>query len=969
MTHRISLQGEDQVEFTSEYHLIHSGSAPTPWTVPLGLGRDLTASLDGSPAPVRVEVEGQQASVLVDGPGPHRLVLSRRVELVSRDTLHAPVVPSAIAVLEVQGQVPGRRVEVNGAVGPVESKQEHVLAYLGSAPSVDLRWVDLDRDPEGQLGTVDGLLLWTVEPAGDRIEARLSFRSTEPRTELRLALEPDLEVRSASFAGWKDASWEGTPENPIWVAPATPPLPDGSVVTLEFWRPAPVSNPGEPALRPAPRIEVLDVGASSGILAVQLVSGWSASFVPQAGHDPILEDIFLRSWSVDGRTPPDVETALTWVPRPALRVQAGPSPPRLSIRPSVRLEIERGRVTFQGELACQGAKAPVSEIEVRIPPSLQVVSVDADRLSDWSRPANDRLRLRFETLDTLDRTILVSGWIAVETDPLATESRLRELAVPWISIEGATEEPGSLLVQHPPGLRPALRDFTGLTPAPSTSPLVSVSDRLLYRSAGLPPTGRLVWNEDGSRASVSLLSHLLFRPGRVDWTCLVRYRSLGGPTRSIRMTLPDSWSSSLQVESLQGAVDAQISTDGSQTTLDITLETPIWGERELILRAHRPFEGDRVLFPDLVPLGNGQVKTSIAWTNLTGGALVAEGSAGIQPVEPSRFATAGLPIPSSEDLRVYQVLRSGWSLAIQAPSGHVASGGDSDFRAVSFEDVECVLAADGWITGRGRFLVESGSSPFLSLTMPERARPLSALVDGASVRPLKDPNGRLLIPLGEAPAPVVLLLWDQPSDSDPSDRLALPSPTTGQTPLAVVVHAPSGTVLEPPPSLRRDVALAVEVDRYEHAATRLVQSLSNFDRSAIHDRSQLLASLVALELRVRSAFRLARAPMSGQEAWSLELRRALCWTGSHRRARVSRTLCEPPAWKTISPPLAIAWGWNPPTPSPTAPRSPNPPRNSACSDWASRRGTGGRSTPQRERSLSRSIERPLALRVSTSASS
>ncbi|HEU5118216.1 MAG TPA: hypothetical protein VFT74_16480, partial [Isosphaeraceae bacterium] len=563
--------------------------------------------------------------------------------------------------------------------------------------------------------------------------------------------------------------------------------------------------------------------------------------------------------------------------RPALRVQAGPSPPRLSIRPSVRLEIERGRVMFQGELACQGAKSPISEVEVRIPPSLQVVSVDSARLSDWSRPAKDRLRLRFETLDTLDRTILVSGWIAVETDPLAAENRLRVLPVPWISVEDATQEAGSLLVQYPPGLRPALRDFAGLTPTPSTSPLVSVSDRLLFRSVGPPPTGQLVWNEDGSRASVSLLSHLLFRPGRVDWTCLVRYRSLGGPTRSIRMTLPASWGSSLQVESLQGAADTQLSTDGPRTTLDITLETPIWGEQELILRAHRPFEGDRMVFPDLVPLGNGQVKTSIAWTNLSGRSLAAEGSAGIQPVEPSRFAAAGLPIPSSADLRVYQVLRSGWSLAIQAPSGHVASGGDSDFRAVSFEDVECVLASDGWITGRCRFLVESGSAPFLSLTMPERARPLSVLVNGASVRPLKDPDGRLLIPLGDASAPVVLLLWDQPSDpSGPvSDRLALPAPATGQTPLALMVHAPPDKVLEPPPALRRDVGLAVEVDRYEYASTRLIQSLADFDRSSIHDRSQLLASLVALELRVRSALRLARAPMSGQEAWSIELRRAL----------------------------------------------------------------------------------------------
>ena len=247
--HHVEFTGEDHVHFSTTYDLVRTGTEPAIWMLPIGSGRDLSATLDGAPVPVRVEAEGHQALVVVEGEGTHRLVVSRQIELVSRDSLNAPVLPSALATLEITGQVPGRRIEVDASVGAIERETDHIVTRLGPLSSIGLRLVEIDRDPEGKIGTVDGLLLWNVEPAGDRIEARLSFRSAEPRTEIRLALEPGLEVRSASFPGWSDAAWKGTAEHPVWVAPATPPLPDGSVVSINLWRPAPVGALG-PGFRP-----------------------------------------------------------------------------------------------------------------------------------------------------------------------------------------------------------------------------------------------------------------------------------------------------------------------------------------------------------------------------------------------------------------------------------------------------------------------------------------------------------------------------------------------------------------------------------------------------------------------------------------------------------------------------------------------------------------------------------------------
>jgi hypothetical protein len=134
-----------------------------------------------------------------------------------------------------------------------------------------------------------------------------------------------------------------------------------------------------------------------------------------------------------------------------------------------------------------------------------------------------------------------------------------------------------------------------------------------------------------------------------------------------------------------------------------------------------------------------------------------------------------------------------------------------------------------------------------------------------------------------------MLLWDRTSGPEQKNSLPIPTPSSGQTPLALTAYSPTGSVLAPPSSLRPEIGLAVEVDRYEHACTRLIQGLSHFDRSSVRDRSRLLASLVALELRVRSALRLGRVPISG-ESWPRELQRALLDRLSQARAGVQDTL-------------------------------------------------------------------------------
>ena len=104
-----------------------------------------------------------------------------------------------------------------------------------------------------------------IPEAGDRVRARLTYRNPEGTPRIRLGMSPGLVVRSCTIPGRVDASWRGSADQPEWVASVEPPLPDGTTIQLEFWRPASfATDTGE---RSFPRIEPLDVQRASGLLA------------------------------------------------------------------------------------------------------------------------------------------------------------------------------------------------------------------------------------------------------------------------------------------------------------------------------------------------------------------------------------------------------------------------------------------------------------------------------------------------------------------------------------------------------------------------------------------------------------------------------------------------------------------------------------------------------------------------------
>ena len=233
-------------------------------------------------------------------------------------------------------------------------------------------------------GPWTALLLWDAEPAGDHVQARFTYRRPGGTSTIRLGLEPGMVLRTGSIDGLVDATWQGTDERPEWVASVDPPLADGATIQLEFWRPAPSAAAENRAL---PRIEPLGVERYSGALGFRRPAGWSGRLVAGAGFDPMTDEAFVKAWGSLSEEPLTFAGTVRFLKLAAVSIATGPPPCQVVVDPEVQLTIESGRVAVNLSAIVTTVSGRCDQVELALPPGLELVTVEADGLSDWSRPA------------------------------------------------------------------------------------------------------------------------------------------------------------------------------------------------------------------------------------------------------------------------------------------------------------------------------------------------------------------------------------------------------------------------------------------------------------------------------------------------------------------------------------------------------------------------------------------------------
>jgi hypothetical protein len=886
-THQVHRMSARDVAVTSDYRLDcgHAAGDRTTmdWTFPVEDASEITATLDDRPVSVLVQPAGKSATIRLAGAGDappageHRLRLRRRASLhrgVSEDVLRLAINPVASARVAVEDSFPGRpAVAVPSARGQIEPgpRGQGVVGLLGPSDRLEVRWSEQTppAGPGDRAGAVEGLLLWDARPAGDRVRAHLTYQGTGATSSIRLGLEPGVMVRAGNLPALVDANWQGTDDRPEWVASFDPPLADGAMVPLDFWRPA---LPGTTEGRALPRIVPLGVERYGGSLAFRRPAGWSGRLGPAAELEPMTDEAFVKAWGSLPDEPLILAGTGRFIGTPAVSIATGPSSAQLLVDSEVQLAIEPGRIAVNVEAELTTVSGRSDLVELALPPALEVVLVEANGLSDWTRPARDRLTLRFESAILQRRSVRIQAWLPVLSDPLATGAANLEADAPWPLWPGADVRPGQLTVVSP--TRFQLVQSGGATPLP-LPPTGGAEGgpvfRAVYRVDRAEALGRLAWEADPPRLGVLVLSQLTILPDVAEWVAVLRYDVAGGAAEAFHLKLPAVWAAAARVQVVGDDHRRITETRGPNTFWTIQPDHPVWGSQRLIVRSAIPLpKATALAFPDLSPLGRGSVDTYLALVAASGRDLVKEGSPGLQPiVDDTRFAADEFAGPTGASRSVYHVRRDIWSLKVSEPGALPPGGPVSDEARVALADLSSTLREDGTALGLAVYEVVPQSGSFLAIEAPPQSEPLWATVNVNPAPILKSTSRGWLIPIpaneesaSASPMPLqVRVIWRSASAAagpDGAHPLALPAlgepnvPTfvTTHTPWALEVKSPNGSFEMGPPE-------RYALSRLEWQARRIVASLTNLDRSSQRECEALVSALVQFAVLARDARRSA----------------------------------------------------------------------------------------------------------------
>ena len=728
---------------------------------------------------------------------------------------------------------------------------------LGPVDELEIRWSGRDAiGPPEARGGVEANVLWDVQFAGDRLWLRITPRAGEPLDRLTLGLSQGLLVRSVDRPGAADATVREVPSGTIWTMPLTPPLATGQSLTVELW--GPLEAGADRLVRRLPRIEPLGLSECGGLVGVRRPEAWVGRVGPADGGEPVPDDRFARAWGPF----PDATATFAGAARfdgvAELVLRAGPSRERPRVRPSVALEIAPGRIDVRAEAELTDESGAPRELEATIPPDLRLARVEAPGLTDWSRPADDRIRLRFDGDPApMPRTIRVAGWIPVDADPMAAGASRSEADVPWPSWIASEVVSGALEITAPSHVTLRLDGPPSVRPTVSPAALPGTS-RLTFSVPSAVTPGRLRWTAEPPGVTVRVQSLMTLHPASADWTASARYAVSWGPCPPIKLRLPKEWADHATAEIDGVPVIPRVEGQGGGVTWTLRPEGPAWGGARVVIHATRPRTTSVALtFPDLVPLGRPQLDRAdsyLAYADASGLETVVERSAELQPVESSRWDGDELSWPPATACKVFRVLKEGWSLRFLAPAPR---RDHADGAGVALAELECTLDADGDLFGRACYVLDDRPAATLFLTLPAGAELLAASVDDAAVAPRRDRFNRVLIPLPDGKPGRVVLCWRGKGDASRGGVLPLPGLPNQSVPTTLSVSAPERSRFS-------TAGKTVPIHEGDRSALRLdVQSrllaerLGSFDRDSTRDRSALIAALIRIELLTRATLRSA----------------------------------------------------------------------------------------------------------------
>ena len=871
--HRVARKSVGDIIVDSEIELVVFGRAPFAWRIPVASARDIEATLDGEWLPISIEPGGVMGTLAIPRAGNHLLRIHRSA--IARadagfETLSLPVnaMPSARVVVEPprDGEQQG---ELNALGGTRLQADRSVTGRLGPTDRIEVRWPQPEPAPSARAaGPVEGLILWDINPAGDRVRWRFTFHQSQELSTIRFAHQPGLILRSGRAGASVETVWEENARQDEWTLRADPPLQAGATIELDCWMPADATRAdggkspaaGDVAagsVRRLPRLQPIGVERYSGSVGVRRPGDWSGRFDPIPDTEPISDESFVKSWGSLPNEPLTLCGTSRFVRDCQASLSTGPAPTRILVKPTVHLELESGRIAMTVEAELSELSGHLQRIEAQLPDGIRIVEVTGDGLTDWTMTPLGRLRLMFDRpLPRSGRLLRIHAWIPLAEDPLKIGSRQHRIRVPWIAWDGIDEIAGFLTVSSI--AKPDLAGSTGLTAISSESSgaggTTPPRHRLTYRVDDPRKLGEIFWESIPARVNVSIESQMTIHPDSAEWVAVLRYDVVGGALDVIHIKMPVSWAAGAELRLTGGGYQLTTETRGASAFWTITPERPIWGSQRFVVRSTRRLGADReIVHPEISPLGRGAVNVYLGIVNATGRPPTVESSTGLEKIpyatrfQAREFArSAGIPVSA------FRVMGKSWRLVVRLPRDAAEATESEDGSArLAFGDMMVVALPDRSSIGRAVYETVPESGSLLSFELPAESSLLWATVDSSPATPLRSSSGIWSIALDDRRQSRVSLIWKtEPTLSSSWGStwpVVLPRTGTGPATTVVAVYTPPQVKIQGDfAGLEPTTMARVEMARADWLAARSIADLvAKIDRSSGRDHEKLVSLLTS----------------------------------------------------------------------------------------------------------------------------
>jgi hypothetical protein len=879
--HRVTRQSGVDVVVESEIELTASGRAPFAWEFPVSFAHDIQVFLDGKRLPIAIEPGGARGRVSFAQAGEHRLRIRRSAATSNEESISIPVNAIPLSKVVVDPRPDGRQDAELIARGGTELQPDHsLIGRLGPAEKVEVHWQKLPLAAIAQSkGSLEGLILWDITPAGDRVRARLTCHQSANLSTIRFAHQDGLILRSARVAGSADTFCEENAGKREWALHVDPPLRDGSTIELDCWLPtdqAPGRQIGSSAsalavagglIRDFPHLEPIGIEKYSGSLGVRRPGDWTGRFDPLPDTDPISDESFVESW---GSLPQELLTLCgtsRFVRESRASLLTGPPPTRYQVKPTFHVQIESGRVAITLEAELSELAGHLRHVQAEVPENIQIIEVTGDGLSDWTVSALHRLHLMFDRPFTLPkRKLRIVALITLKEEPLQISTRQHQVKTPWIWWEGAEASAGFLTISSI--AKPELRESTGLTLISAETSRAGVTNAPRYRSTyrvdDSRKLGEILWESIPARVSVAIESQMTIHPDRAEWVAVLRYDVIGGALDAIRLRMPAAWAGQAELSLAGSEYQLTRETSGLFSFWSITPERPIWGSQRFVLRATRALDAGRdIEYPEISPLGQGAVDAYLVVVDATDRSLAIESTVGLQPIAYStRFHAGEFATGAGKAVNAFRVSQKTWTLRVQSPrSAFQAGNSPQESVRLALADLAAVVLPDRSLLGSAVYETVPGTGAGMSFELPSGAALLWATVDFNVVVPLRTSSGMWSIVCDNRRPCRIGLIWRTGNSVSHTmgSRSSLPLPRAGigSTMTLLSVYAP--TDLRPiqgeleglqPAGMAR-----LEMTRAEWLVRSVNDHIGKFDRSSGRDHEKLVSLLINHEMALRGAQR------------------------------------------------------------------------------------------------------------------